>query len=135
MDINQRLNCYKNNWGIYPWFFEDGEDLIYQNDLTRFKERFLLSKNKLFFCVEEDKEYITIKYKSELFKVKPSLFKMVKSPLYVYGDIVELPKFPNSICEIEDICWHDGRQQPYYFITANGERKNKIFYESDFYQA
>ncbi len=126
------MEQYRNTWFIYNWFYEDGEDLIHPNDLERFKERFRCHGNCLFFCVGEDKDYITFKYKEELFRVKPNLYKRVEMPIYSYGEYLKLKKYPDAICEVDDMRWHSDRSEPFYTIIVNSKKKSKRYYADEF---
>ena len=49
-------------WGLYPWFEEDGEELIEE----RYRDEYLSLKpyGKLFLCVGEREQLIELHYKS-----------------------------------------------------------------------
>lgn len=126
------MEQYKNTWFIYQWFYEDGEDLIHPIDLERYKERFRYHGWCLFYCILEDKEYITFKYKKELFRVKPKLYKRVSMPIFSYGDYLKLKKYPNAICKVDDIRWHSDRSEPFYTLIVDGKKKLKRYYEEEF---
>lgn len=128
------MEQYRNTWFIYRWFYEDGEDLIHPDDLERFKDRFQYHGSCLFFCIDEDKEYITFKYKEELFRVKPQLYKRVRMPMFSYGEHLKLKKCPNAICKVEDIRWHYDKTEPFYNLIVDGKKKSKRYYEDEFFQ-
>ena len=52
----------QNKWGTYPWFLEYGIDLIHPDDLEHFKKE--AHNCKVFECVSEDAQFITLKYSS-----------------------------------------------------------------------
>ncbi|KNY25872.1 DUF6960 family protein [Pseudobacteroides cellulosolvens] len=108
------MNDLTGTWGVYPWFYEDGEDLIHPLDLCRFKERFLYSGGKVFFCKDIVEKYLVLKYKDELFRVKPDLYNRVKMPTFDYGDYLKLKDRPEAICVVNDIVWHFKEDAPKY---------------------
>jgi len=120
----------KNTWGLYKWFKEDGEHLIFPSDLERFMK--FQAKSILFYCIDEDDQYITIKYKDETFRVKPELYKQVPTPKFKYGDKVKMIENPEIEAIIDNILWHYDRNEPMYFIVVNGKRKSKRYWETDF---
>jgi len=78
----------QNKWGIYPWFLEHGIDKIHTDDVDSFKKE--AHNCKMFECVKEDNQYITLKYGEKFFRVKPDLFKEVAAPKFVFGQKVIL---------------------------------------------
>ena len=126
------MGKYKNTWCIYPWFYEDGADLIHPDDLERYKERFLYHQNCLLYCIDEDPDYITVKHKEELFRVKPELYKRVIIPRYSYGEHLKLKKYPDAICVVDDLRWHYDRAEPIYTLIVDGKKKSRRYYEEEF---
>ena len=118
-------------WGVYQWFSEYGEDLIHPQDLDRFKERFLYSASNVFYCRDFFEKYIVLKYKDELFRVKPDLYKRVKMPTFDYCDYLKLKDRPGSVCQVSDIIWHFKEDAPKYKLIVDGKKKSKWFSESE----
>jgi hypothetical protein len=123
------VSRFKNTWGRYRWFIEDGEHLIAESDLKRFIK--YQAKSILFNCIDEDDEFLTLQYKNEVFKVKPDLYKQVDTPKFRYGDRVKLVDKPDVQAIIDDITWHSDRNEPMYFIIVNGKKRSKRYWGSD----
>ena len=111
-----------NTKGLYPWFIDDGEELIAPSDLERFKN--LSPYGKVFECIDEDGEYITLKYGEEIYHVKPKLYKQVGASIYPIGSEVRLTIKPEVTGVIIDINWHSKNNAPLYYISVNGKRKS-----------
>lgn len=112
----------KNTSGLYPWFIEDGEELIAPLDLDKFRS--LSPYGKVFECIDEDSEYITLKYGDEEYRVKPILYKQVAAPIFTIGSQITLTKKPEFVGVIIDINWHNKDNSPMYFISVDGKRKS-----------
>ncbi|MEF3304118.1 DUF6960 family protein [Paenibacillus sp. GYB003] len=120
---------YKGTWGLYPWFAEDGEAWIDPADLPRFQA--LIPYGKLFQCIE-DGEYLTLRYGSDAFRVKPGLYKPVSAaPAFGFGSEVTVKSKPELRGRIAGIEWHFKNEAPFYYIEANGKRKSTRYAESD----
>ena len=61
--------------GLYQWFEEDGIDLIHPDNLEGFRK--LMPNGKVFKCIDEKVDFITLQYGKELYNVNPKLFKIV----------------------------------------------------------
>ncbi|WP_346352912.1 DUF6960 family protein [Azotosporobacter soli] len=119
----------KNTWGLYPWFIENGEQLIEPLDLEKFKR--LSPYGKIFECIDEDNEYITLKYGEEVYQVKAELYKQVNAPIFTFGNKVRLTEKLETIGVIIDINWHNKENTPIYLIEINGKRKSTRYMETD----
>jgi len=124
------LIIYLGTWGLYPWFVENREHLVYPPDLEKFEK--LSPYGKVFQCVNEDDQYLMLKYKDETFSVKPDLYKQVSAPKINFNDKVRLVEKPNAEVVINEIFWHSDRNEPMYFITIDGKKKSKRYWNCDF---
>jgi len=120
----------QNKWGTYPWFLEHGIDQIHPDDLEKFKKK--ANNCKVYECVDEDAQFITIKYGNTLFKVKDSLFKSVPEPKFQIGQMLKLQGKSDSEIIVTDIMWHYEKKEHYYLLTVNGKKKTKRYFESEF---
>lgn len=119
----------KNTWGLYSWFVEDGEQLIAPSNLDKFRS--ISPYGKVFECIDEDSEYITLRYGEEEYRVKPKLYKQVSAPLFTIGSKVKLTKKPEVAGVIVDINWHSKENSPMYFISVGGKRKSTRYMNDD----
>lgn len=115
-------------WGTYPWFIEDGVDLIHPDDIDAFKKE--VSTCKVFECIEE-KGCITLRYNDKQYRVASKLFNPVPTPKYNFGEIVKLKKNGEE-ATITDIMWHYDKREHYYVIAIKNKRKSKRYVESEF---
>ena len=67
----------KGSWGYYPWFPEDGDHFINPCDLENFKN--IIPYGKIFNCIDDTDEYITLQHKKMTFKVKKELYKIINN--------------------------------------------------------
>jgi len=116
---------------LYPWFEETGLGLILPDDLAAF--RLLFPYGKVFQCVAEDGQYVTVQYAHQSFRVKPRLFKVVPEPSKKIGDdvTIRINDKPDA-ATICDIIWNFKRCQPFYFVSKGGKKLKKRYWEEDF---
>ena len=119
----------KNSWGLYPWFIEDGEHLIFPSDLESFKK--VSPYGKVFKCIDEVDGYLVLQYGKDTFRVKSTLYKMVDKPLFEIGCNVKLVKDNTQEGTIEEINWHHKNDMPMYYISINGKRKSTRYFNQD----
>ena len=72
MNIKDDLS---GKWGLYQWFEEHGIEFIHPEDVDNFKA--LIPNGKVFECVKDDGQYITLKYADMNYRVKRDIFKPV----------------------------------------------------------
>lgn len=99
-------NNLTNKWIYYPWAYGYGVDyLVHPEDIAQLTEQGI--GLGLAFCIEEAKEYIKIKYKSTVVRVKKEGVKnTLPPPLYIWGQRVRIKNKPHSGSFIKDIIWH-----------------------------
>lgn len=114
-------------WGTYSWFEEHGIELIYPNDVEKFRKE--ANNCKIFMCIEEG-EYLTLKYNNNYYRVKEKLFRSVPAPKYDFGQIVKI-KNSNEEVKIADIMWHFSKHEHYYFVIADNKKKTRRYFESE----
>lgn len=119
-----------NTWGLYPWFEEDGEALIHPASLASWRE--LMPYGKVFLCISEEEEWLTLQYQEHAYKVKPDLYQIVPAPAFSFGDVVQLAKKPETMGVICDIAWHHKHEKEMYHITVDGKKKSSRYFKEDF---
>lgn len=119
----------KESWGLYPWFTEHGEEMIFSDDLSKFKD--LSPYGKVFKCEEENEDYIVLSYGIEAFRVKPQLFKKIPKPAFQIGERVKLMKDQVQEAVIVEVNWHIKNKEHIYYITLNGKKKSSRYKEKD----
>jgi hypothetical protein len=120
----------QNKWGTYPWFLEHGKDKIHPDDMDNFKKE--TNNCKVFECVEECSQFITLKYGENQYRVKNDLFNEVPTPGFTFGQTVRLTETPGQDAIITDIMWHYVNKEPYFLVKVDGKKKSKRFFKADF---
>lgn len=123
------MSRFKDSWGLYPWFIEDGEHMIFPSDLESFKK--LLPYGKVFNCIDEVGGYLTLRYGKDTFRVKPDLYKAVNKPRFEIGCNIKLTKDNTQEGTIIEINWHHKNDSPIYYISINGKRKSTRYNDED----
>lgn len=117
-------------WGIYPWFRENGTDLVHPEDLEAFA--LLQPYGKVFFYFKKSNDYIFLKYQNNIFRVKPTLFKTIPTPIFNFDQEVETVSSKNSDIKykgkIYDIFWHTQKKQHMFFLKIGEKRKSKRYW-------
>jgi len=117
-------------WGLYPWFEERGRSLVHPQDADAFSS--LLPYGKLFQCVAWDNQYMTLRYGNRQFRVRPDLFAAVTAPPFDFGQTVAFGKGGRAVSgTVVDICWHHGRDRPFFHLRLNGKRLKKRYWAED----
>ncbi|MFB9273932.1 DUF6960 family protein [Cohnella cellulosilytica] len=114
-----------SEWGLYPWFDEDGLELIEPRHREKF--RVLLPYGKVFLCVGEQGEYMVLQYNNEIYLVKPILFKRVSPPKFTFSEPVRLRIKPGVLGNICEINWHYKAEREMYYIEINGKKKTSRY--------
>lgn len=118
-------------WGLYNWFDEHGLDLVHPDDVDAF--RAFTPQGRLFHCVSEDANYLTLQHGESRFRVKPDLFTPVPPPRYHLGQQVPIRRGTNIVTvTICDIVWHFRKERPYYRVIVDGKRSGKQYWDEDF---
>ena len=112
-------------WVFYPWLKNNSNlDLIHPD----YQE---VENIGIGLCVDSEKEYITLKTKNGLLKVKKEGVKnTLPSPKFIWHDeVCELIK-PDLKLVIFDFFWHHNRQKYFYYVFL-GEKKRSKYYSED----
>jgi hypothetical protein len=120
----------KDTWGLYQWFPEYGEDMIYAEDQKKFMD--LSPNGKIFKCIDDNNGYLFLMYGEEIFRVKPDLYKPVRKPLFQIGDRVKLKNDSSQEAIIIEVNWHYKNNEHIYYISLNGKKKSRRYTSSDF---
>ena len=119
---------YANTWGLYQCFQGTDDAMVDSECRDGF---FALQPNgKVFECISEQGDTITLKYGEQVFRVKAMLYKMIPKPLYKVGDIVEIIDKATE-GKILDVNWHIKDNEPFYFIEVNGKESGKGYKDCD----
>ena len=120
-----------NQWGRCPWSETWEKDKIHPSDLDKFIG--IYSPYAVFECIGSEDNYIKVRRgecKEIICRVAPDLFQEIPEPKYKVGDTVLINDSVNAVIIANS--WHSDKQEHYYFVTVNGKKKSRRYYEADF---
>jgi hypothetical protein len=123
------MSNFDGTWGLYQWFPEHGEHLISSNDIERFKA--LLPNSKVFHCIAEDKDFLTLQYNEDMYHVKPALYKKLSIPSFSFGNQVRVINHPERVGIVRGIKWHFKQNAVIYYLDINGKFSSQRFWEQE----
>jgi hypothetical protein len=117
-------------WGLYPWFYESSDPrLIHPEDIEKFRD--LRPYGKVFQCLGRDENYLVLKYRDVSYRAHPDLYRTIPAPVFDFGCKVRDVTKPERIGFILDIEWHHRDSCHIYYISVNGKRHSKRYFETD----
>ena len=116
-------------WGTYPWFEEDGDELIHPDDRGNIK--ILIGNSKAYEFVKKDDGYNELKYGENVFRIKDVLKKELPEPNYKIGETVMIKNKDCIGAVITDVMWHTSMQKYYYYLSVNGKKKTRRYFDDD----
>lgn len=120
---------YVNKWGRYPCH-DLHLDRIHPDDVSKFNENY--NGYRVFLCFDEVDSFISIRDSNNYYRVKGEYFRILPMPRFVWGEsVVIITKGKQCIAIIEDIMWHENKKEFFYFVTVNGKRKSKRYFEDE----
>ncbi|QIQ21406.1 DUF6960 family protein [Zophobihabitans entericus] len=123
---------YRGTYGLYPWFPDDDETLIHANDLQKVKA---FSINGLygyvFYCSDENADFIELSYGDFTFKVKPDLYSTIPSIQFHLGEHVAVIGVSEKKGVIVSIKWHSKYSKPMYFLSFNGRKSSRRYFDTE----
>ena len=115
---------FENTWGTYNCFQGRDEELIDPECRADF---FALDPvDKVFECISEQGDMITLRYGKQTFQVKAECYMVVPQPLHNVGDIVEIID-KAATGKILERKWHYKDNEPFYFLEINGKRNKRRY--------
>lgn len=114
-------------WGLYPWFEEDGSELIHPDDLATVKR--LMPHGLVFQLLGEGDGFIRLSYGDVVVRVRPSKFQEVIADVRTVGEAVRL--VDGRAGEVIGVQWHHKRAEPMYKLCMEGKKKSKRYWNSD----
>ena len=115
-------------WGLYPWFEEDGPELIHPEDIAIVRS--LLPNGKVFQQSSVEGDYIKLRYGDVEIRVRESLFRPLPVCPRSIGSTVTLKD--GRVGEVVGIQWHHKRDEPMYQLRIEGKKKSFRYWEADF---
>jgi hypothetical protein len=126
--INEILT---NKWINFPWLPGQGMDnLIHPADLELLQEQGM--GIGLVLCMEDEGEYLKVRYKSNVLRVKKTGVKNVyPSPAFTWGQKVTIKNKQITDCEIEDVIWHHNEMRYFYRLKVENKINKRRYFEED----
>lgn len=115
-------------WGLYFWLSTGNPEKIHPDDLEKFKQ--VARNSRVFECLSTNEEYIALRYGGEVFRVKPESFHPISAPKYDFYQKVKI-KEKDMLGTIEDIYWHFDNAAHFYFVSVDGKKKRRRYYEDE----
>lgn len=120
------MSNFINTSGIYPWSPGHGTQLVHPDDLERFTK--LFPRERVFQAVDERDGYLTLKYGTESFRVRPDLYRPVTGVAFRIGDLVEVSGAqPPKSGVIGEVNWHFKNREPIYYLSFNGKPSSRRY--------
>lgn len=113
-------------FGVCNWFPEHGGHLVAPHDLEGFTA--LRPNGKVFQCLGDESGFLVVRYGDRLFHVSQEVVKSVPSPEYRIGQTV-ITKGKYGV--VVDIEWHFKDSVPIYFLTFEGKRSSRRYFENE----
>lgn len=119
-------NDFVGSWGVCPWFFELGYDLIAPESLTAIMA--IGSYGKLFKCAGLFGGYLTLKYGGLEFFVRPDIYVAMQAPKFDFFDEVKLVK-TEEVGVVVDIGWHHKKREPVFHLEFGGRKLSRQYFQ------
>ncbi|GKX55263.1 hypothetical protein SOASR030_13750 [Leminorella grimontii] len=120
----------QGRWGLYPWFDGNDVDFICPDDVERARK--LVLYGKVFYCEKQCGDFIVLIYGDCSLKVNPCLFKPVRDIRFSIGDKISVsPLLSSKEGVILNIEWHHKRDEPIYYLSFNGNKSSKRYFENE----
>lgn len=116
-------------WGTFSWFVECGDEAIHPDDRESFTKQ--ANNTKVFECTKGNDEYNYFRYGESTFRIKATIFAVLPEPKYKFKEDVLVREKEFLVGEITDIMWHFSKKEYYYFLSVNGKKKGKRYFENE----
>jgi hypothetical protein len=84
----------------------------------------------IYKCVEIMNEYLLLRSKKFDLKIKVDGIKDIyPNPAYEWGTNVQEIERPEVIGVIDDLIWHQNKNQFLYYLSIKGKKKSRQYYE------
>lgn len=104
-------------------------NLLHPDDVEPFK---ICKSFSLCECIKDEDEYLTVKNKSYLFRIKKEAIKQIMpTPKFTWNDLVYQKSKPEFTASIEDLFWHYKDEKYFYQISISGKIKSNRYSDKD----
>ena len=122
-----------HEYGVYPWWPEEGLDQFHPDDVERAAG--LLPSDRIFRREGSEGEYVVLHYGQERLRIKPGLFKTVRGEGFDLGDHVEVlsrgGKNEHCVGTVREMRWCAATRQIHYHLDHAGRHLPTLFTAED----
>lgn len=115
-----------NKFGTCIWHPDHGIDLIYPDDIKNFPSL----TTAVFHCTNADKDWLTVEYGTNIYRVSPKVFKVIPTPKFLLGQKVFVSA-KNDVGEVTGLTWHIKDNHHIYLISFNGKKSSRRYSEDE----
>lgn len=121
------MTVSKSTWGVFPWNPEHGPQHICAEDLPLANQ--YLPSICVFECAGKDGDYLKLKYKTLMLRVKPDLFQEVSAPVVGIGAKVKVLTGSSQGKEavVENLTWHFKNKAIMYALKIGGKLSSRQY--------
>lgn len=119
---------YAGTWGFYRGFVGISDEMVDSDCLEEFNS--IHPHGKVFHCLEEEENMLTIEYGKSNFKIDAQLYREVEEPTYKVGDLVEITE-KSAVGRVADIFWHIKNDAPYYILEIQGRKSGRRYWDAE----
>ena len=116
-------------WGTYPWFGEHRAEKIHPDDRESFKR--VANNVKVFEFFQGNGNYNIFRYANQAYRINDTLSKILPEPSYWYGENVIIKNKGELKGKVCDVMWHFNEKQFYYFLSIDGKKTSKRYFEDE----
>jgi hypothetical protein len=122
----QNLDFYIGKWIDYPWTRGiHPDDVIHSDEFNKKEGKFSIG---LAHCIAVENEYLVLKTKDDVFKVKYWDSMSVRpTPEFAWYDEVNEIDRPEVRGIVDKIIWHSKDKEYKYFLIVDGKPKSRRY--------
>jgi hypothetical protein len=126
------IDKYLNRWvTCKTLFYKDEFQVIDNLELVHPSYHDFVKQNRIqtiYKCIGIDADYLIIRSRSFDLKVKPdAIHSLLPTPAFEWGSSVQEVSRPEIKGVIEDLIWHQNKQDFLYYLSVGGKRKTRQY--------
>jgi hypothetical protein len=116
------------SWGLHPPV-EPGDPLVHPDDLDALVK--LFAYGRVFHCVDDQDGWLTLRYGSTTYRVRPQHYRPVPLLSFDFGQLVQEREGARRVGVVVDILWHSTLGRPMYFIAVGGRKRSRRYFDEE----
>lgn len=126
------IDEYLNKWvTCKTLFYRDEFQVIDKLEFVHPSYRDFVKQNRthtIYKCIGVDDNYLNIRFQSFDLKVKPeAIHSILPTPVFEWGSSVRVVSRPEISGVIDDLIWHQNKQDFLYYLRVGGKRKTRQY--------